>query len=82
LVLSIFGVGISAAVVAGGMTIFLAWPVTSAIVFGVLIAATDPVAVIAMFKDTGLGGRLRLLVEGYRLGRAPSAAGGKRKPFQ
>lgn len=67
LVLSIFGVAISAAVVAGGMTFFLAWPVASAIVFGVLIAATDPVAVIAMFKDTGLGGRLRLLVESESL---------------
>lgn len=67
LVLSIFGVAISAAVVAGGMSIFLAWPAASAIVFGVLIAATDPVAVIAMFKDTGLGGRLRLLVESESL---------------
>jgi CPA1 family monovalent cation:H+ antiporter len=67
LVLSIFGVGISAAVVAGGMVALLAWPVASAIVFGVLIAATDPVAVIAMFKDTGLGGRLRLLVESESL---------------
>jgi len=67
LVLSVLGVGISAAVVAGGMIALLAWPVASAIVFGVLIAATDPVAVIAMFKDTGLGGRLRLLVESESL---------------
>ena len=35
--------------------------------FGVLIAATDPVAVIAMFKDTGVKGRLRLLVESESL---------------
>jgi CPA1 family monovalent cation:H+ antiporter len=67
LILSVFGVAISAAVVAFGMTSFLAWPAASAIVFGVLIAATDPVAVIAMFKDTGLGGRLRLLVESESL---------------
>jgi CPA1 family monovalent cation:H+ antiporter len=67
LVLSIFGVVVSAAVVAFGMTWILSWPATSAIIFGVLIAATDPVAVIAMFKDTGLGGRLRLLVESESL---------------
>ncbi|HKQ44211.1 MAG TPA: sodium:proton antiporter [Rhizomicrobium sp.] len=67
LVLSIFGVVISALVVSLGMTWFLGWPFASALVFGVLIAATDPVAVIAMFKDTGLGGRLRLLVESESL---------------
>ena len=67
LILSIAGVVISAAVVAFGMTWLLAWPFASALVFGVLIAATDPVAVIAMFKDTGLGGRLRLLVESESL---------------
>ncbi|WBO60166.1 cation:proton antiporter [Acidocella sp. MX-AZ03] len=32
-----------------------------------LIAATDPVAVIAMFKDNGVRGRLRLLVESESL---------------
>jgi CPA1 family monovalent cation:H+ antiporter len=67
LVLSIFGVVISAAVVAGGMVWGLNWPIATALVFGVLIAATDPVAVIAMFKDTGLEGRLRLLVESESL---------------
>ena len=36
-------------------------------IFGILIAATDPVAVIAMFKDTGVKGRLRLLVESESL---------------
>jgi len=67
LVLSIFGVAISAAVVCTGMVWLLTWPTTSALVFGVLIAATDPVAVIAMFKDVGLTGRLRLLVESESL---------------
>lgn len=67
LVLSIFGVAISAAIVAAGMAWLFAWPMAAALVFGVLIAATDPVAVIAMFKDTGIGGRLRLLVESESL---------------
>jgi CPA1 family monovalent cation:H+ antiporter len=67
LVLSILGVVITAAVVSGAMMWLVGWPVVSALVFGVLIAATDPVAVIAMFKDTGVGGRLRLLVESESL---------------
>jgi monovalent cation:H+ antiporter, CPA1 family len=67
LVLSIVGVAVSAIVVTAGMHMLLGWPLASALVFGVLIAATDPVAVIAMFKDTGLGGRLRLLVESESL---------------
>jgi CPA1 family monovalent cation:H+ antiporter len=58
---------ISAIVVAGGIASVLGWPLPSALVFGVLIAATDPVAVIAMFKDTGIKGRLRLLVESESL---------------
>ena len=65
--LSMLGVVISAVVVAAGMVSFLAWPAASALVFGVLIAATDPIAVLAMFKDTGIKGRLRLLVESESL---------------
>ena len=65
--LSTLGVVISAAVVAAGMVKFLAWPAAPAVVFGVLIAATDPIAVLAMFKDTGVKGRLRLLVESESL---------------
>jgi CPA1 family monovalent cation:H+ antiporter len=66
-VLSTLGVVITAVVVAAGMVKFLAWPAASAVVFGVLIAATDPIAVLAMFKDTGIKGRLRLLVESESL---------------
>lgn len=54
-------------VVAAGMVLLLGWPVRPAVLFGVLIAATDPVAVIAMFKDNGVTGRLRLLVESESL---------------
>jgi Na+:H+ antiporter len=67
LTLATLGVVVSAAIVAGGMAGVLGWPVSAALVFGVLIAATDPVAVIAMFVDTGLSGRLRLLVESEAL---------------
>jgi len=67
LVLAVFGTIISALVVAAGMVFLLGWPVRPAVLFGVLIAATDPVAVIAMFKDNGIGGRLRLLTESESL---------------
>ena len=67
LTLAMLGVVLSAVVVAAGMVRLLGWPVPSALVFGILIAATDPVAVIAMFTDTGLKGRLRLLVESESL---------------
>jgi monovalent cation:H+ antiporter, CPA1 family len=61
LTLSTLGVVASAAFVAAGMIFLLSWPVMPSLVFGVLITATDPVAVIALFKDIGVTGRLRLL---------------------
>jgi monovalent cation:H+ antiporter, CPA1 family len=67
LTLAILGTLLSAAVVAGGVMMALDWPIRAAVVFGVLIAATDPVAVIAMFKDNNVTGRLRLLVESESL---------------
>ena len=67
LTLSTLGVIVSAAFVAAGMAFLLSWPAMPALVFGVLIAATDPIAVIALFKDIGVTGRLRLLVESESL---------------
>jgi CPA1 family monovalent cation:H+ antiporter len=63
LALSILGVAIAAVTVAAGLVLVLGWQVAPALVFAVLIAATDPVSVIALFKDLGIGGRLLLLVE-------------------
>ena len=74
LVLSTFGTIVSAGVVAWGMVWLLGWPTPSALVFGALIAATDPGAIIAMFKDTGVKGRLRLLVESESLFNDGAAA--------
>jgi CPA1 family monovalent cation:H+ antiporter len=67
LTLAGLGTVISAAVVTGACVWLLHWPLPSALVFGSLIAATDPVAIIAMFKDNGVKGRLRLLVESESL---------------
>lgn len=74
--LALAGVGtvVSAAVVAGGTVTLLHWPLPSALVFGALIAATDPVAIIAMFKDNRITGRLRLLVESESLFNDGAAA--------
>ena len=65
--LSILGVIVSAGVVLVGLRWLAGWTIDSALIFGVLIAATDPIAVIALFKDNGIGGRLRLLVESESL---------------
>ena len=67
LVLAIIGTIVAAAVVAAGLAGLLHWPVASALAFGALIAATDPVAVIALFKDNRIVGRIRLLVESESL---------------
>lgn len=74
--LALAGVGtvVSAAVVAAGTVALLHWPLPSALVFGALIAATDPVAIIAMFKDNKITGRLRLLVESESLFNDGAAA--------
>src|SRR3990172_9571041 len=63
LTLATLGVLLSAGITAAGMHVFVDWPWQSAVLFGVLIAATDPISVIAAFKEAGVQGRLRLLVE-------------------
>ena len=42
-------------------------PFATAIVFGALIAATDPVAVVALFRELGVPRRLAVAVEGESL---------------
>jgi CPA1 family monovalent cation:H+ antiporter len=42
-------------------------PLEFAIIFGAIIAATDPVAVIALFRSMGVPKRLQVLVEGESL---------------
>jgi CPA1 family monovalent cation:H+ antiporter len=65
--LATVGVLLAAAVTAIGMHYALHWDWGSAMVFGVLIAATDPVSVIATLKESGVRGRLRLLIEAESL---------------
>jgi monovalent cation:H+ antiporter, CPA1 family len=65
--LATVGVALAAAVTAAGMHYALRWDWPSATIFGVLIAATDPVSVIASFKTSGVKGRVRLLLEAESL---------------
>ena len=75
-VLVTIGVVLAAAVVAGGMHWLAGWSWIGAGLFGVLIAATDPVSVIAMFKQTHVDRRLHLLVEAESLLNDGTAAVG------
>ncbi len=65
--LATLGVLLAASVTAAGMHYAIGWNWGSAIIFGVLTAATDPVSVIATFKELGVHGRLRLLIEAESL---------------
>jgi CPA1 family monovalent cation:H+ antiporter len=75
-VLATIGVLFSAAVTGAGMFFLAEWGWQSALVFGVLIAATDPISVIAVFREAGVHGRVRLLVEAESLFNDGTAAVG------
>lgn len=58
---------ISTAITGFFMYYFIGMPVWVALLFGALISATDPAAVVALFKEMGAPKRLHLLVEGESL---------------
>jgi CPA1 family monovalent cation:H+ antiporter len=67
LTLAFVGVGIAAAVAAAGMHYVAGWSWIGAALFGVLIAATDPVSVIAAFREMRCEPRLSIVVESESL---------------
>jgi monovalent cation:H+ antiporter, CPA1 family len=67
LTLAFLGVAISAAAVAAGMHYIVGWGWIGAGLFGVLIAATDPVSVIAAFREMNCEPRLSMVVEAESL---------------
>lgn len=67
LVLAIPGVLLTTAIVGGIVSWGVGIPLASALVFGALIAATDPVAVVALFRTLGAPKRLAVTVEGESL---------------
>jgi len=68
------GVLASAAVTAAAMRGLAGWPLLPAVVFGSLMAATDPVSVIATFREAKASGRLLLLLESESLLNDATAA--------
>lgn len=67
LVLAIVAFAVSAALVGLALRVTLAIPLTAALLFGALISATDPVAVVAVFRRLGVPERLLVLVEAESL---------------
>jgi Na+:H+ antiporter len=66
-VLATLGVLLSACVTATGMHYLADWQWLGALAFGVLISATDPVSVIATFREAKAHGRLLVLIEAESL---------------
>lgn len=67
LMLAIVGMLVSAILVGIGIGWSLDIQIIVALLFGSLISATDPVAVVALFKELGVSRRLMVLVEGESL---------------
>jgi CPA1 family monovalent cation:H+ antiporter len=67
LTLAFLGVAIAAMVVAAGMHWLAGWSWIGAGLFGMLIAATDPVSVIASFREMGCHPRVSMVVEAESL---------------
>ncbi len=67
LTLSVAGVVLSTLIVGGLLSVTGILALRSALLFGALISATDPVSVIATFKAVGVPRRLSTLVEGESL---------------
>jgi len=67
LLLAVIGLLISAFVIGLGVSIFTTLSFMGSLVFGALISATDPVAVIALFNEIGAPKRLVTLIDGESL---------------
>jgi CPA1 family monovalent cation:H+ antiporter len=62
--LALVGTGISAIAIAAALTWVPGMPFELALVMAAMLAATDPVSVLAIFKEHGVGTGLRTLMEG------------------
>jgi CPA1 family monovalent cation:H+ antiporter len=67
LTLAVIGMLISVILVAIGVWWSLGLPIMVSLLFASLISATDPVAVVALFKKLGVPSRLMVLIEGESL---------------
>jgi len=62
--LATFGLLLSVFGIAAGLTFLIGLPFSIALLFGALISATDPIAVLALFKTLGAPKRLSLVADG------------------
>ena len=66
-ILAIPGVALTTLIVGGLVSATTGLALPSAMLFGAMVSATDPVAVIAIFRTMGVPKRLRVLLEGESL---------------
>ncbi len=71
---SIIGVAAATAITGYAVHQVLGLPVLTALLFGALISATDPIAVIALFRNLNVSKRLGVIVEGESLFNDGTAA--------
>ena len=67
LVLAVVGVLLATLIIGYAVHWLVGLPLLVAMLFGSLIAATDPISVLALFKEMGVSKRLAMLVEGESL---------------
>lgn len=67
LVLAVPGVLLTTLLVGGIVSVGTGLPFVTAAIFGALISATDPVAVVALFRELGVPRQLAMAVEGESL---------------
>ena len=67
LIIAVTGVLVTMATCAAGLHFLLDWPIAPALVFGSLVAATDPVAVLSVFRNHRVSERLRAVIQGESL---------------
>jgi CPA1 family monovalent cation:H+ antiporter len=65
--LAVPALAVSAALIGASLHFGLGVPLAAALLFGALISATDPVAVVAIFRELGAPKRLLTLIEGESL---------------
>ncbi|MGD1877032.1 MAG: cation:proton antiporter [Kiloniellaceae bacterium] len=65
--LAVLAVLVAVAVIGGAVYLVAPMPLAGCLLFGAIVASTDPSAVIALFRDLGAPARLTRLVEGESL---------------
>lgn len=65
--LAVIGVGLSVAIIGLFLHLVLGMNWSSALLFGSIVSATDPVSVLALFRKLGAPARLTVIIEGESL---------------